>query len=365
VIPNLAGLSQDPEEVGVLLPGIPYEVAQRVRFELRQEGFLWVGRTAPGRDIVLTSNGSLLNGMIVSPTGRWAIQPAGAGHLLLLADDTAEPPDIVELPPAVLRHDPPTEPAGAGPIVIDVMILFTRQAAEGAGGGQAMRNLAQYAVDVQNVVMANSGMIDVTFNLVHTRAVRRNDSGNSLADLEWLRTDPEPMYLRDLYGADLVTLAADSLGGVSGRAYLQISPGPGFAPFAVSVVLRPIMGTSFIYQHEVGHSLGMDHSIENATVLPPNGSFPWSYGHLEPVENGNTTGFATVLTYLGLCGGTPPCFKVPYYSNAGLQFAEDPYQGRALGIPDEAENYRTGNAVAPIVAQFRTTALMVFANGFD
>ena len=105
------------------------------------------------------------------------------------------------------------------------------------------------------------------------------------------------------------------------------------------------------FAHEFGHNQGCEHNPENSSVWPANGSYPWSYGHW---HSGN---YRTVMSYTDPCTGG--CTRHPYFSNANVTF-----QGQPTGVLDLRENYRTINATALYVSNFRQSGL-IFADGFE
>jgi hypothetical protein len=130
--------------------------------------------------------------------------------------------------------------------------------------------------------------------------------------------------------------------------------------FAVMYHQADLGGLTFA--HEVGHVLGMAHHYQSSGFTPP---YPWSYGHVAYPDASHTMGFVTTMAYTGFCGGSPPCFKVPYYSNPAITIGADPVQGRPIGNSSIANNAQTETLVAPIVAGYRSPPPPLFADGFE
>jgi hypothetical protein len=94
-------------------------------------------------------------------------------------------------------------------------------------------------------------------------------------------------------------------------------------------------------------------------------AYVWGHPYIGFVDTPYTQGFLTVMNGVGTgaCGGSPPCFLVPYFSNASLTIADDPFQGRSLGVADTRENYRVVRDTLAIVSRFRDDRL--YSDGFE
>lgn len=169
--------------------------------------------------------------------------------------------------------------------------------------------------------------------------------------LSSVRNDAQVAAQRTQYGADLVSmLVVDGLGSC-GIGYVMRSVGSSFAASGFQVTASSCAIGNLSYAHEHGHNMGMEHDPPNGTT-PAGASYPWSFGHL---VNGS---YRTVMAYSNAC--TSGCPRRQYFSNPGVT-----YLGTPTGITDVADNHRTGNSTAPVVAAFRANTNLIFANGFD
>lgn len=227
----------------------------------------------------------------------------------------------------------------AGAYVIDLLSVYTPQARAAAGGASQIAATIQAAVDAANTAFANSG-VNIAYRLLRTAEVAHNDAGDINVDLAWLAGDATTIALRNEVGADLVSLVVENGAGYCGIGYAMRSPGPGFANAAVQVTARSCAVSNLSLAHEHGHNLGMEHDPANG---PPASaaSYPWSFGYL---VNGV---FRTVMSYSTECPNG--CTRLPYFSNPNVT-----YQGYPTGVANAADNARTANLTAPIVAAFRT-----------
>src|SRR6185437_4615652 len=78
----------------------------------------------------------------------------------------------------------------------------------------------------------------------------------------------------------------------------------------------------------------------SAGVSPSGASYPWSFGHY---VNG---AFRTIMSYDVCSLGCP---RVLHFSNPDVS-----YNGIPTGVLDKRDNAQTGDATAPIVANFRS-----------
>ena len=233
----------------------------------------------------------------------------------------------------------------------DVMVIYTPQARDGAGGVSAIEATAQAAVDAMNTSFSNSN-VDAEATLSYAGLANYNDSGDSSDDLAWVRTDAIVAQLRTAYGADMVSLLVNSTSSC-GRGYVMSSPGPGFAAFAYQVTRRSCAVGNLSFAHEFGHNMGLEHNPEDSSTAPENASNPWSYGHY------HNNSYRTVMSYSAQCANG--CSRRQYYSNPDVQ-----YNGLDTGIEETRDNARTLRQTAAIVADFRPPANdTIFEDGYE
>lgn len=101
--------------------------------------------------------------------------------------------------------------------IIDVMVLYSQAARSAAGGTAAMHALIDLAVAETNDAFERS-LVTTRLRLVHRQEVAYTETNDVELDSDRL-IDPNDGYLdemhplRDLYGADCVSLWLDSYGG--------------------------------------------------------------------------------------------------------------------------------------------------------
>lgn len=228
----------------------------------------------------------------------------------------------------------------SGVIDFDVMVLYTPEAKQGAGGTAAIEATAQAAVDGMNLSFINS-QVNAQANLSYTGMIQYNDSGDLSDDLTWLRNNASVAQLRTAYGADMVSLLVN--GGGCGIGYVMRSPGPGFAGSAFQITGRGCAVGNLTLAHEFGHNMGLEHNPENSSTDSDGASFPWSFGHY---HDGS---YRTVMSYSSPCDSS--CGRRQYFSNPDVLFND-----LETGIDGERDNARTLGQTTSIIAAFRLPA---------
>ncbi len=269
---------------------------------------------------------------------------AGGAHVVRQIDESLLPPCATGPEHTVIS--PQDEPAPVGGErgelhTFDVLVLYTPQARDGAGGRTAMEALIDLGVSNTNLSYANSG-IPAQARVVHRGVVPYTETGVANTELSRFRSTSDGHMdavhcLRDAYGADFCALIVNSF-DACGIGYLMGNPSPGFASSAFTVTARGCL-SSYTFAHELGHNQGSHHDRDNAGSSP---AYPYSYGWRTP---GNQ--YRTVMSYA-------PGTRIPYFSNPDVTF-----QGFPLGVPqgqaNAADNARSIRNTAAIVSQFRSS----------
>ena len=348
--------------------------ARRTALEIRRrDDFSWRGKiqaTGGDGDLVIAVKGPSVAGVIFGVDGTFEIVPGTrGGHRLVQVDESRfdpclEPPvpaPVAELSPdrsataeATAEVAPFAPAEGDSSARLDVLVVYTAAARSAAGGTTGILSTIQSAVDVANAAYANSQVVP-RMRLVHTAEVGYAETGNIQGDLGWLTGDPAVARLREAYAADMVSLVVDNGGGYCGVGWLQhrAALGAGFAPNAFQVTARDCAAANITLAHEFGHNQGAEHDPANGNP-PATASYDWAFGHFHDL--GGTSGYRTVMSYSTGCA--VGCPRAPYFSNSGVT-----YKGQATGVLDERENYRTLNATAPYVANFRRRGLLADLSG--
>jgi hypothetical protein len=233
----------------------------------------------------------------------------------------------------------------AGQLTIQLLTVYTPAARSDAGDSDDMETIIQAAVDNTNFAFSESGM-NVRFELLHMQEVAHVEQATSYDDLDWLTADPGVAALRNQYGADMVSMITDAH-DVCGLGWVQRAPGSGFADYAYSLSAIDCAVGNLTFAHEHGHNMGMEHDRGNSAVgaMPQDASYPWSFGWY--VDGSHRT----VMSYDYSCANG--CPRAPRFSNPDISFNDLP-----TGVSNEADNARTGELTAPIIAAYRSSSIV-------
>ncbi len=344
------------DEFDLLLPD--GAVVTVVKARLKQHGagrFSWFGhlKGQPQEQMVISAVNGFYSGALYSKQGVYEFTSAGERQMRVAVLQSNAFPDCEGgvVPEKLTSQDHLIEAAGDTDS-FDVLVVYTPQARDAAGGTAAIQATAQSAVDAMNLAFNNSG-VDAEAVLVYAGLANYNDTGSSSDDLQWVSSNSEVAALRNAYGADMVSLLANNIGGSCGRGYIMTNPGPGFAGAAFQVTARGCAVGNLSFAHEFGHNMGLDHNPENSNIAPANASNPWSYGHY------HNNSYRTVLSYSAQCNNG--CSRRPYFSNPDVQF-----NGLPTGVANTRDNARTLEQTAAIVAGFRPRVVdLIYTDGFE
>ena len=338
------------------LPDHLIDLANRVGFNRRGErDYTWFGRFEDGGDVVLTVKGNAIAGAMSTKHGNYIIRPHRNGDTRIFRVDEMRLPaeiGVMEETESDHDHDLPTDPPTATEGgTIDVMILYTPQARDGAGGDDAIQATIQSAVDWTNMAYIGSAMT-ARQRLVYTGLAAYNDSGNMNSDLSAFRiamnTDGDAVkLLREAHGADLAALIVES-GGYCGIAYVMQSATTSFASSAVSVTRRGCMPST--YAHETGHNQGCMHDPDNSGF---DGVYDYSFGHRYCMSGG----YRTIMSYSCSGGSRIPRFSNPdiLYDNGAGALPTGTWSSDCSVFGACRDCAMTIDQTAPIVSQFRVS----------
>jgi hypothetical protein len=286
---------------------------------------------------------------------RWRVIAQADGSSRL------EAVDADRMPPCAgsLREEPTTFPPmpaadGSLPTVmraacdtnrpIDVLVLYTVDARNQAGGSAAIQGQIVSALAAANAAYQNSG-ISARLNLLMQMETDyvSGDFGGDLSTLgnggdgylDWVQP------LRDTIGADMVALIRTN-GEYCGIAWLMYSNGPESEGIPYSVTAWSCLATQ-TFAHELGHNMGCCHALGDGGGCTAGGIWPWSVGWRFNGRSG--TQFRTVMAYA-------PGNRIDHFSNPAVSYDGTP-TGVAIGQSNQADNASTINATWQTIGGFR------------
>ncbi len=317
-------------------------------FPLSEVAFAWDGNIAAGT--INLGNGEIYRLRHVTK-GTHAFEQLPSEYLpegepLYLTGDQARHANSNRF----LNRDVATaDQAQSEKITIDILVLYTEAAEEAMGGAEGTQNTLKLAEQESNSGFLNS-LINMEFRIVHGHKIDFDESTYSFSDMLGsltLKSDgvmDEVHALRDLYGADVVTLIVDRP-LLCGKTYQNTGGYADFSPFAFVVVHQSCMTGYYSFSHEIGHVMGSQH---NRTSAGSNPVFPFGYGYQDP-----TNKFRTIMAY----NCPVSCTRINHWSNPAVSFQGGLPMGISASSAHGAHNSLSLAQMAPIVAQFRTSPI--------
>jgi hypothetical protein len=240
---------------------------------------------------------------------------------------------------------------------IDVMVVYTAAALAGEGSLPAMKARIALAITETNQGYANAG-VTPRLRLVHIEKVSYTESGDIQTDVNREQNPSDGFMdnihsLRNVYGADMVSLIVENGGGYCGIAYTIMAT----ASQAFDVVQRNGCMTGYYsFGHEFGHLQGARHDVY---VDPTNTPYAYGHGYVHTSTSASNR-WRTIMAYDNKCNAAGySCTRLQYWSN-NTKTAPSPYSG-TMGAAN-AHNYTVLNNTASTVANFRT---QVIASDFN
>jgi peptidyl-Asp metalloendopeptidase len=284
-------------------------------------------------------------GTISLPQATYEIRPAAERFTAIIQIDTSfAPPD--HPPPARRfrggsRQDPaPIPPADPNTTyTIRMLVVYTANAKKTIEGPRAAVTVNQW-VD-QRVNEANQSFVNSKINLRmelgQIIATNYTEAGDWDKDRDRFFTNNDG-FMDEVFGgrdsakADIAVLLFDNQ-TYCGEA-MAIRAGASSAFAVVDVTAGCTL--KFTFTHEVGHLIGAEHNLSDASDPP---SYPWAHGYI----NGNS--WRTMMAYQKGCS---PCTRLPYWSSPLIT-----YGGAAMGTADKEDNARVLRENSRSVSEFR------------
>ena len=301
---NIAFIRRRPTvktDRGLTWRGLVEETGERALFMLSNEGQVSGYFSYKGRTFVVNNLGGDIHAMA-------EIDPAKLppDHTPGVTSSPAHENPVAE-PPVMPMADDTKGALEAKKITIDLMILYTKNAASHYIQNPA--DLLTLVIEDANESFRMSGLGNITLRLVHIQEIDYDEGDRSHFDHLYQLIDGIGPFavvkkLRDEKRADIVGLVLDNPVGCG------LSPKVGAdAEQAYFVAHHACVALSYTVSHEIGHIIGARHDRATDDTNAP---LAYAHGFV------NGTKWRDIMSYPESCGG---CRRIPFWSNPRVIFS--------------------------------------------
>ena len=253
-----------------------------------------------------------------------------------------------------------------GNTTIDVLIVYTTDAKTVWGGTAQSNSFSATAITNFNTALTNSGVNNVTINLVYTGEILYAESGSINTDLSrfYGTTDgymDDVHTLRNTYGADICSLVTATPTNTCGLGYLNNNPTNYNGNWAFNVTISGCVVSNYSLVHEIGHNMGLNHDwyVESST-LPCDHQH--GYVNRTAIINGTSSSssqrWRTIMAYNNECSDLGfSCTRLNRWANPNVNYNSEP-TGIAIGNPQPSNEAFGFKRFACVVSGFRPTAFL-------
>ena len=254
----------------------------------------------------------------------------------------------------------PTCPA----TTIDVLVVFTPAARIAWGGVAQSNSFVATAITNFNTSLINSGIPNVTINLVYSGEIPYTETGDIYVDLPRFRNNNDGFMdsvhtLRTTYGADLCGLITSTPTSICGLGYVNTNPTNYSNTTAFTVSLLNCAVSNYTLSHEMGHNMGLNHDwyVDQSTTPCSN---LHGYVNQTAVNLGTSSTssqrWRTMMAYNDQCSNVGiNCPKANRWANPIVNYNSEP-TGIAIGNSNPSNEAFGFARFACVVSQFMPTS---------
>jgi hypothetical protein len=255
---------------------------------------------------------------------------------------------------------------------IDVLVVYTNAARIAWGGIAQSNSFIATAITNFNNSLQNSGVQNVTINLVYTGEILYTETGNISTDLASFRNNNDGIMdevhtLRSIYGADLCALVTSTPTNTCGLGYLNSTPTNYSANSAFTVSIYSCVVSNYTLAHEMGHNMGLNHDWYVSQSTAPC-EHQHGYSNQTAVSLGTSSvssqRWRTIMAYNDECADAGiGCSRINRWANPNVNYNSEP-TGIAIGNPNPSNEAFGFARFACVVSQFAPTALLTTTESF-
>ncbi|MCY0968818.1 zinc-dependent metalloprotease [Chryseobacterium wangxinyae] len=255
---------------------------------------------------------------------------------------------------------------------IDVLVVYTSAARLSWGGIAQSNSMIATAITNFNTALLNSGVSNVTINLVYAGEILYTETGNLNTDLASFRNSNDGIMddvhtLRSTYGADLCALVTSTPTNTCGLGYLNSNPTNYSANSAFTVSIYSCVVSNYTLAHEMGHNMGLNHDWYVSQSTAPC-EHQHGYSNQTAVTLGtsstNSQRWRTIMAYNDECAAAGiGCSRINRWANPNVNYNSEP-TGIAIGNPNPSDEAFGFSRFACVVSQFTPSSLLSNTESF-
>jgi hypothetical protein len=365
-------------DIEVVLPTDKIIKAQFTRsffYSNKTESSVYSVQNEPKSELVFSKSGNIITGMYSSESGEKIIFHQTAATVFavsvvsdakLISQDSKN--DFILNESAINQKVNANVCLDTTPVcpatTIDVLVVYTSAARTAWGGVAQSNSFIATAITNFNTALINSGVSNVTINLVYAGEILYTETGNINTDLASFRNNGDGIMddvhtLRSTYGADLCALLTSTPTNTCGLGYLNTNPSNYSANSAFTVSIYSCAVSNYTLAHEMGHNMGLNHDwFVSQTTTPCSNHHGYSNQTAVNLGTSSTSSqrWRTIMAYNDECVAAGiSCSRINRWANPNVNYNSEP-TGIAIGNPNPSNEAFGFSRFACVVSQFMPTS---------